>query len=219
MSVSFFSKRIKMLRLAYDLSAKDLSENLHLKSAANITFWEQGKTLPSIAVLSNLVSFFGVSADWFLGISDTPYHNETLLEIEENILNQEYDFMDGKGLQSVKSQNFIPDEYKYPELRQENYSLDVRGNLVFLLNNISSFYGMFTNIDLGIPCNESSDKLFTENKVLLQYILNRPELEKKTQNRDKCLRYTKMLLKSKIEAEPIYKISINESQDKIVNNL
>ena len=218
MFISIFSQRINTLRTSYNLSARDLSEILNLKSAANITFWEQGKTLPSFAILNNIVSFFGVSSDWLLGNSDVPYANDTLLKVEDSVLNYEYELESSSVIRPLSNLQWIPSEYRNAELRQANYSLEVRGNLVFLLNNVCAFY------QAALWEYELKNKGLIYEKVVecqrfYRVLLNKPDFDKRIHNRETYLRYSRILLNAKLAAEPIYKIATNELQDTVASEL
>ena len=214
----FFSRRFKLLRLAYTLSIKDFCDMLNIKSTGNITFWEQGSKLPSFTVLNNIVSFFGVSSDWLLGNSDVPYANDTLLKVEDSVLNYEYVLESGSVIRPLSNLQWIPKEYKNAELRQSNYSLEVRGNLVFLLNSVSAFY------QAALWEYEMKNKGLIYEKVVecqrfYRILLNKPDFDKRIHNRETYLRYSRILLNAKLAAEPIYKIATNELQDTVSNEL
>lgn len=64
--------RIKALRLEKGLSQRDLAAALFVNQTA-VSQWERGATSPSTDTAVMLASFFGVSIDYLLGRSDTPY--------------------------------------------------------------------------------------------------------------------------------------------------
>ena len=61
--------RIKELRNEKKLGQNQLAELLDV-SNASISYWETGKQIPSAEVISKLAQFFGVSADFILGICE-----------------------------------------------------------------------------------------------------------------------------------------------------
>jgi len=62
-------KRIRELRLERQIGQNKLAEELQL-SNASISFWENGKQEPSASALFKLAQYFGVSADYILGIEE-----------------------------------------------------------------------------------------------------------------------------------------------------
>lgn len=63
-----FGKRLKELRENKNLRQSDIAKEcgIAVPSYAN---WEQGRTLPPINQIPVLADFFGVSADYLLGVS------------------------------------------------------------------------------------------------------------------------------------------------------
>ena len=63
-----FSKRLKELREGKGLRQSDMAKlcGIAVPSYSN---WEQGRALPPLAQIPVLARFFGVSADYLLGIS------------------------------------------------------------------------------------------------------------------------------------------------------
>lgn len=61
--------RIKELRTEKKLGQNQLADLLGV-SNASISYWETGKQVPSAEVIFKLAQFFGVSADFILGISE-----------------------------------------------------------------------------------------------------------------------------------------------------
>lgn len=64
--------RIKTLRLEKGLSQRDLAAALFVNQTA-VSQWERGVTNPSTDTAVTLAGYFGVSIDYLLGRSDTPY--------------------------------------------------------------------------------------------------------------------------------------------------
>lgn len=72
--------RIKMLRLAANYTAKDLSEYLGV-TTKTYYLWENGKVAINSVAIIKLAQLYETSADYLLGLS-----NERRLLHEENIL-------------------------------------------------------------------------------------------------------------------------------------
>lgn len=71
-----FNERIKKLRQEMKLSQYELAEKLGF-SRGQLANYEQGKREPDYATLQKLADFFEVSADYLLGRTDKPRHEET----------------------------------------------------------------------------------------------------------------------------------------------
>ncbi len=64
-----FAERLKELRLERGLGQNVLAVALGL-SNASISYWETGKQEPTVGALYKLATFFGVSADYLIGLED-----------------------------------------------------------------------------------------------------------------------------------------------------
>ena len=62
-----FQTRLKELRLENNLSQQKLAEQIGVTQKA-IDFWEKGINEPKVSYVIKLAIFFGVSADYLLGI-------------------------------------------------------------------------------------------------------------------------------------------------------
>lgn len=65
-----FSTKLKELRLEHNLSQTDLAEYLHISRQA-ISRWETGRAYPDIDNIISLCNLYEISADEFLGLSQT----------------------------------------------------------------------------------------------------------------------------------------------------
>lgn len=124
-----FSKRIKCLRKSYKLTLVEFSDCCQFMSKATIGFWEKGTAVPSVDVLAKLSTFFGISMDWFAGLSNIPYTKESIENAEKYVFKQ---------IALVDQTNFylkiFPDEYLDNKKRETFYSLSVRANIIVLLH-------------------------------------------------------------------------------------
>lgn len=64
-----FGERLKELRKEKKLTQKELAKNLDSAQSA-IFYWESNKQEPTISALKKICLFFGVSADYLLGLED-----------------------------------------------------------------------------------------------------------------------------------------------------
>lgn len=64
----FIGENIKRLRRERGLTQETLAERLHI-SAAAVSKWERGESVPDIGMLLPLASYFNVSSDELLGLN------------------------------------------------------------------------------------------------------------------------------------------------------
>jgi len=69
MNTEHFAKRLRELRNERGMSVVGLANAIDLRHGA-VSFWEQGKRIPSADSIFRLARFFGVSADYLLGLTD-----------------------------------------------------------------------------------------------------------------------------------------------------
>lgn len=68
-AIDEFSGRLKLLRKERNMQQGELAKELDV-SRGSISFYENGDRIPDIEFLSRASAYFGVSADWLLGLSD-----------------------------------------------------------------------------------------------------------------------------------------------------
>lgn len=68
---STFSRRLRELRAWADMSQVEVADVLGVTKSA-VSLYERGKSLPDADVVAALAKLYGVSADYLLGLSDTP---------------------------------------------------------------------------------------------------------------------------------------------------
>ena len=68
--MQYFGEKLRELRLERNLTQQELAEKVDLVKAT-ISAYEQGTKYPSIEALIKLCTFFDVSSDYFLGLSDS----------------------------------------------------------------------------------------------------------------------------------------------------
>lgn len=64
-----FGERLKLLRTEKNIGQNRLAAELSL-SNASISYWETGKQLPTIEAVYKIAVYFGVSADYLLGLKE-----------------------------------------------------------------------------------------------------------------------------------------------------
>lgn len=64
-----FSERLKELRLEKNLSQRELAKELNISQAA-IARWESNLHIPNIENAIMIVTYFGVTTDYLLGLDD-----------------------------------------------------------------------------------------------------------------------------------------------------
>ncbi len=80
-----FSERLKEVREKNKISMRKLAEDMGI-SVSNISFYESGKSVPSIEVLFNFARYFQISTDYLLGLTDEPLGN-TPDDVKQKLLN------------------------------------------------------------------------------------------------------------------------------------
>ena len=63
------NERIKMLRTENHISQSQLANALGVSQKA-VSLWESGDRVPSATVIASLAKYFGVSADYLLGLDE-----------------------------------------------------------------------------------------------------------------------------------------------------
>ena len=67
--IEIFSERLKELRKERNISAKQLAKAINISDAAIIR-WENKQRIPSMENIYKIAIYFGVSADYLLGLKD-----------------------------------------------------------------------------------------------------------------------------------------------------
>jgi transcriptional regulator with XRE-family HTH domain len=66
---NIFGERLKYLRQEKNIGQTALAEAIAV-SNASISYWETGKQEPCAEAIYKLAAYFGVSADYILGLTD-----------------------------------------------------------------------------------------------------------------------------------------------------
>ncbi|HIR98845.1 MAG TPA: helix-turn-helix transcriptional regulator [Candidatus Coproplasma avistercoris] len=67
--MEIFAERLKELRAGKELSQRELAKATGLTQSA-INLWENAKRVPNGTAIVTLAKFFGVTADYLLGLED-----------------------------------------------------------------------------------------------------------------------------------------------------
>ena len=67
--MDIFCERLKELRLEHNLTTVQLAKELGVGDSS-ISRWENGLRVPSIIHLYRIATYFGVSADYLIGLED-----------------------------------------------------------------------------------------------------------------------------------------------------
>lgn len=97
---SKFSQNLKYLRSEKSLAQSQLAEMLNY-TQSNISEWEKGTVEPKATAIITISEFFGVTADYLLGLEDdfgarppAPTHNTSALPSDEQELLSVYRSLD-----------------------------------------------------------------------------------------------------------------------------
>lgn len=76
-----FCKRLEGLRISYNLTQKQLADELGV-TKQTVSNWENDNILPSIETLMRICQFFNVSTDYVLGLDNKKYIEVSDLSLE-----------------------------------------------------------------------------------------------------------------------------------------
>ena len=68
-NIKVMAERIKFLRAEKNIGQNALAKQLDV-SNASISYWENGKQEPSAQAVFKMAQFFGVTADYILGLEE-----------------------------------------------------------------------------------------------------------------------------------------------------
>lgn len=110
-----FGNRLRKLRKDKLINQPELSGVINV-CPSNISYYEQGKSLPSVETLERIADFFNVSIDYLLGRSDVknPEENKVITKAFHNI---DVDGLPDEAIEEVE---------KYVELIKLKYKSDRR---------------------------------------------------------------------------------------------
>ena len=164
-----FAARFTLLKETYPLSYAQLASIFGISAKSAVNEWASAKKWPNGTMLKLISNVFGVSLDWLLGNIDTPYREDLMLKLEEDIALPFYK----KALSAVGGLSILPTEYEIAGLRCKNYSLGQRANLIFAA--LSTYYWAeheienFTKVSPSIPDSVSHDYL--RSRILISFAM------------------------------------------------
>ena len=120
-----FAERFKYLRNKYNLSIKNLTILLELKSTSSIFNWEHCVSLPSMDVLNAIINLFGISSDWLYGYSNEQYNKKLIAMKETELLSY---------LKLLPLPTSLISAYK--DKREEVLNWEERANIIFLIQAV-----------------------------------------------------------------------------------
>ena len=136
-----FGKKLKALRMAYNLKSPDLSRYLTIVnessvSTGSISFWENEKRIPTSESILLIAGIFGVSLDWLISHEDYPektIYDEVRLEYLESKIIERTKNYDIRGeVYPFPHLDSFTNEYLDLEQRKTNFSHEARANIIFL---------------------------------------------------------------------------------------
>ena len=174
-----FAKRIKELRLSKDMTMEELGNKLG-KTKSTISTWEKGSRSPKMGELEDIASFFNVSINYLLGLSDTD--NKKTFELTNKKLDELQKRVE-KHLQ--KNPNHKEFKEVLEEIERERFNAKV---IYSLVNSLDYQYLK----EYGISRNEV---VVLSDENIREPILKMLELFPKLNLEDlnKILEYTEML--------------------------
>lgn len=137
-NANIFSSRLKNLRIAHNLTMKELSRYCNcidriLLSPTTLSYWENNKRTPIIDSLFFLSNIYAISIDWLIGRSDIPYTENIIFNLEPKTFPVNINVHD----LNIKLPIDFPKEYMDYDLRKSNYDLSTRANIIFIIYAIS----------------------------------------------------------------------------------
>ena len=92
---------------------------LGFKHSCTTSQFEKGLNLPSVDTLVIIANLFSVTIDWLTGRSNTPYSEEVILQLENDMLDD------------LKIWDELPENFKSEKKRAKHYTiLEVRANIL-----------------------------------------------------------------------------------------
>ena len=174
-----FAKRIKEVRLSKDMTMEELGNKLG-KTKSTISTWEKGSRSPKMGELEDIASFFNVSINYLLGLSDTD--NKKTFELTNKKLDELQKRVE-KNLQKN------PNHKEFKEVLEEIERERFNAKVIYSLGNSLDYQYLK---EYGISRNEV---VVLSDENIREPILKMLELFPKLNLEDlnKILEYTEML--------------------------
>jgi len=78
MDNKLFANRIKKLRIEHNMTQQELGKIVGL-TTTGISYWESGKAIPNMEIMSKLSNYFGVTIDFLIGKETLDEYNEGMI--------------------------------------------------------------------------------------------------------------------------------------------
>ena len=185
-STSITGSRLKELRLAHNLKTAYLGDLLNV-TYRNYLKYEHGTITIDSEKLKFISLLYGVSANWILGLTNSPYDKDMLYKIENNLFDKDStgnlylsaNISKDEETMSVKifpaNDYIIHPVYKNGTLRSK-FGLPIRANIIYICNWIKNLF--YQNEDY-------TDKLdlyfFKIDSDMLEFLINCKFLIKKNE--------------------------------------
>lgn len=180
-------EKIKELRKAQDVTQEKLADYLNISYQA-VSKWENGLALPDLSLIPALSNFFGVSADYLLGITLDKREEEIKKYIDEASHYSHTGELD-KGIQTIRDAlQIYPNNHKLLSMLVDYlygvYCIDHNKNFAEELIKIAELILIdCTDEDIRIPtlellaytynCLEQQDKAIETANKLPSAVINR----------------------------------------------
>ena len=156
-----FSKNLKLLREAHNLSMSELAELLFIKTSAGINQFETGRSNPSLETAITVATLFGVSLEWLTGMACEPYTKASIAAANTAKV-ERMQRVDPDGNIGDMIIQLSRDAGIKPKIHLPNQSLALQANYVFLLN--ATFLNDLEHLQLENGSPSERLATLTENK-------------------------------------------------------
>ncbi len=196
-----FPNRLKILRESHNISMSELAEFLFMRGSAAINQFERGRSKPSIDTAIEIATFFGVSLEWLVGLSEAPYTAASIYVANEARIQRIHDLEDSLKKNIEGKITFFSDKplvtmIKGPIL-PPSPSLNFQGNVIFLAN--ATFLNDAAHLQEANPTTALVQKVNSHDA----YVKRRNLLM-----HNKAIRYKALLdCYKNLFTEPLFKIS------------
>lgn len=109
-----FSERLKDLRIENGYKQEEMANKLNITTSA-YGYYEQGRNEPSLEMVKNISTKFGVSTDYLLGSIDTPNRQVHYSVADDLLLNEQ----ELSALKKMKELNLLTDISQEPKKNVE----------------------------------------------------------------------------------------------------
>ena len=137
-NLRILSYRLKLLRYAGNLRLVDINNLSKLYEEVSTNAyrqWENQLRVPNVQSLITISNIFAVSLDWLVGRVDDPYDEKVIERLEKELYPVTFS-VENQMVQCIPGFWQVSEKYDDIKLRRENYSLDVRSNILYLFQQL-----------------------------------------------------------------------------------